>query len=848
MQPALPSLPNDLAIDLPIDAILSPLRAALREGTQAVVVAPPGAGKTTRLPLALLDEPWAAGKKIVLIEPRRLAARAAAERMATTLGEPVGRTIGLKVRFDAAASAHTRIEVVTEGVFVRIIGEDPTLEGIAAVLFDEFHERALGADLGLALALDARALRPDLRLIVMSATLDGARVARLLHQGTRAASVLESHGRAFPVETRYGGREPNERIEDAVTRAILRALAEETGSVLAFLPGQGEIARVAERLAAALAERRPSQAIVVAPLYAAMDRRAQDAAVSPAPPGTRKIVLATSLAETSLTIEGVRVVVDSGLARVPRYEPALGLTRLATQRVSRAAADQRRGRAGRIEPGVCYRLWEEAANGALEPFAKPAILSADLSGLLLDCAAWGARRPERDLLWLDPPPTPALAEARLTLETIGALDRDGGLTERGRAIRALALPPRLASMVVTAARDGAANLAATIATLVVERGLGGDEVDLRGRLARFRNDRSLRASEARALARQFANQARGDRAAGRDAGRDGSGWTDETAGRLLALAFPDRVAKARGRPGEFLMANGRAAALETGGALAAAPYIAIADVAGRAGAARILLAAPLTDADIEAVAAAEIVEAESLRFDPGRATLHARRTRRLGAIILAEGNTAVPASAEAASIFAAGLSALGIARLPWTPALAQWRDRVLFLRAAAGVPWPDLSDAALAADGAAWLAPHVEGVTSLATLGAERLEAAVKALVPWDLARRLETEAPASYATPAGASHRLDYAAAQGPTLSVKVQELYGLSAHPTLAGGRVPIVLDLLSPAGRSIQITRDLPGFWRGSWAQVRTEMRGRYPKHVWPEHPAAAAPTLRAKPRAF
>ena len=832
---------------LPIDDILPRLRVTLRAGTAAVVVAPPGAGKTTRLPLALLDEAWAGAGKIILIEPRRLAARAAAARIAALLDESVGQTVGLKVRFEAAGSAATRIEVVTEGVFVRAILEDPALDGIAAVLFDEFHERALGADLGLALALDARALRPDLRLLVMSATLDGARVARLLQADKTASAsetggggppdvpVIESQGRAYAVETRYGGRAPNERIEDAVTRAILRALAEETGSVLAFLPGQGEIARVAERLA----ERRLAPTVIVAPLHAAMDRRTQDAAVSPTPPGQRKVVLATSIAETSLTIEGVRVVIDSGLARVPRYEPALGLTRLETQRVSRAAADQRRGRAGRTEPGVCYRLWEELATGALEPFAKPAILSADLSGLLVDCAAWGARRPERDLLWLDPPPTPALAEARATLEGIEALDSDGGLTDVGRAIRALALPPRLAFMVVTAAAQGAADSAAGIATLIVERGLGGDDVDLRARLVRLRGDRSPRAVEARALARQFARQA-----GGRESGRADDG---EAAGRLTALAFPDRIAKARGRPGEFLMVNGRAAALDGGGALAAAPFLAIADVAGRAGAARILLAAPLTEADIEAVAGGTIVEAATLRFDPARAALQARRTRRLGAIILSEGNAAVPASAEAATILAAGVAALGIERLPWTPALAQWRDRVLFLRAAGGEPWPDLSDAALARDGAAWLAPFLEGVTSLATVGTDRLETALKALVAWDLARELDVEAPAMFATPAGASHRLDYAAAQGPTLSVKVQELYGLAAHPSLANGRVPIVLELLSPAGRPLQITRDLPGFWRGSWAEVRTEMRGRYPKHVWPEYPADAAPTLRAKPRA-
>ena len=812
--------------ELPIEAVLPRVAQAMRaDGARAVVVAPPGAGKTTRLPLALLDEAWAKDRRIILVEPRRLAARAAATRLASTRGEEVGCSIAIRARFETRASTASRIEVVTEGVLVRMILDDPGLDGIAAILFDEFHERSLDADLGLALALDAAALRPDLRLLVMSATLDGARVARLLD----GAPVIESEGRAHPVETRYLGRDAHERIEDQIARAIFKALAEETGSILAFLPGQGEIARTAERLAQA------PVGVTVAPLYSAMDRRAQDAAILPALPGQRKIVLATSIAETSLTIEGVRVVVDSGLARVPVYEPALGLTRLETRRASRAAADQRRGRAGRTEPGICYRLWEAAGTGALEPFARPAILSADLSGLLLDCAAWGARRPERDLAWLDPPPAPALAEARTMLAAIGALDADGGLTEDGRKIRALALPPRLARMVVLAAAAGEAGLAAEIATIVVERGLGGDAADLRERLTRFRRDRGARADDARTLAQTFARQAgaRGDK-----------GGDVAEAGRLLALAFPDRIARARGKPGEFLMANGRAAAVAPHDALAGAPFLAIAEVTGRAGAARILLAAPLDEAEIAAVAGNDIVETDTLDFDAGRTALRARRSRRLGALVLAESTLPVPASDAAATALAAGLAALGIDRLPWTPAQHQLRDRVALARRNAPEDWPDLSDAALAADGAAWLTPFLDGATSLADIDAGRLDAALAALLPWDKARRLNEMAPAAFTTPAGASHRLDYAAAQGPTLSVRVQELYGLAAHPYVAG--VPLVLELLSPAGRPIQVTRDLPGFWAGSWRDVRTEMRGRYPKHLWPEDPAAAVPTLRAKPR--
>ncbi len=820
---------------LPIEEVLPALAAALQAGPAAILVAPPGAGKTTRVPLALLAEPWIAGRKIIVLEPRRLAARAAAERMAATLGEPVGATVGLRVRFEGAVSAATRVEVVTEGVFVRLIGEDPTLEHVAAVIFDEYHERSLDADLGLALALDARALRPDLRLLVMSATLDGARVGRLL----QGAPLIESQGRAHPVSTRYLGRDPAERIEDAVTRAVLRALAEEGGSILVFLPGQAEIVRVAERLEA----RALGADCRVAPLFAAMDRRAQDQAVAPVPAGQRKIVLATSIAETSLTIEGVRVVIDSGLARVPRYEPDLGLTRLETVRVSRASADQRRGRAGRTQPGVCYRLWEEVGTGALEAFAKPAILSADLSGLLLDCAAWGARRPERDLLWLDPPPAPALSEARATLRSLDALDAEGGVTEAGHAIRALALPPRLARMVVLAARNGEAELAAAVATVMVERGLGGEGADLRERVARFRRDGGRRAAEARALARGFARQAGGARGSEQEGGQK----CDDLAacGRLLALAFPDRLAKARGKAGEFLMANGRAAALAPHDPMAAAAYLAIGEVAGRAASGRILLAAPIDEDDLEQAAGA-IAERVELRFDPVRAALQARRTRRLGAIVLGEAPVAVTAGEEAAACLAAGLATLGIERLPWTPALRQWRDRVLFLRRTSGGDWPNLSDAALAEAGAAWLAPALHGFTALGQVGADHFDAALKTLLPWNSSRQLDAEAPTHFTTPAGAAHRLDYAAEAGPTLSVKVQELFGLAIHPAVAAGRVPLVLELLSPAGRPIQVTRDLVGFWRGSWTGVRADLRGRYPRHPWPEDPAAAVPTLRAKPR--
>ncbi len=841
-------------LPLPIDDALPDLKSALVTLTRAVLVAPPGAGKTTRVPLALLDEQWARGKRLIVLEPRRLAARAAAARMAATLDEKVGETIGLRVRLESLVSKRTRIEIVTEGVFVRQILDDPSLDGVGAVLFDEFHERSLDADLGLALALDAQgALREDLRLIVMSATLDGARVKTLLGD----APLIEAQGRAFPVVTHYVGRDPRSRIEDEVVRVTLEALDRETGSVLVFLPGQGEIRRVADTLSARI----KTPDVDVAPLYGALDTSAQDRAVEPALKGRRKVVLATSIAETSLTIEGVRVVIDSGLMRVPVYEPDLGLTRLETVRVSRANADQRRGRAGRLEPGVCYRLWEEAASGGLKPYAAPEILSADLSGFLIDCALWGESDPAR-LKLIDPPPRGALTEARALLVAIGAIDGQGRVTDEGRAIARLALPPRLARMVVDAARGGAAGAAAEVAMLLTERGLGGDAVDLTARLDAFRRDRSQRAEGARRLARSLAQRAltpspsprgRGERPllprgeGGRRNRPDegGEGAPSESVGALLASAYPERIAVARGKRGEFLMANGRAASLDAASPLAGEPFLAIGEVAGRAAAARVLLAAALTAADIEAVAAGSIEEADELAFDRASASLRARRRRRLGAVTLADKTLPVPSDDESAAALARGVLSLGVARLPWTKALRQWQGRVAFLRRAEGEPWPDLADERLAAD-PGWLAPFLIGKTRLDDIGADDLAGALHALMPWALQRRLDEEAPTHFLAPTGTSAAIDYEAEGGPSIALRVQELYGLAEHPSVAAGRIPLTLNLLSPAHRPIQITRDLPGFWRGSWGQVRSELRGRYPRHLWPEDPAAATPTTRAKPR--
>ncbi|HZH51650.1 MAG TPA: ATP-dependent helicase HrpB [Microvirga sp.] len=813
---------------LPIDAVLPELTASLAARPNAVLVAPPGAGKTTRVPLVLLDEPWVEGRKIILLEPRRLAARAAADRMARTLGEAVGETVGLRVRLGSKIGRKTRIEVVTEGVFARMILDDPSLEGVAAVLFDEFHERSLDADLGLALALDTQGgLREDLRLLVMSATLDGARVARLIGD----APVVESEGRAYPVETRYLGRDPNRRVEEQIADAALRALRAEPGSILVFLPGQGEIRRV-ETL---LRERIADPAVDIAPLYGALDRGEQDLAVGPARPGRRKVVLATSIAETSLTIEGVRVVIDSGLARVPVYEPNIGLTRLETVRVSRAAADQRRGRAGRTEPGVCYRLWEEAATGALEAYARPEILSADLARLLLDCAAWGVADPTT-LAFLDPPPGPALKEARALLQQLHALDQDGRITETGRRLRELPLPPRLARMVLKAGESGQARDAADLAAVLVERGLGGDATDLTERVERFRRDRSKRAEDMRRMAESWA------RASARTAGQGES----VSLGALLTLAYPDRLAKARGKTGEYLMANGRGAALEPHDRLAKEPYLAVAEISGGAAAARILAAAPITAEEIDRELGEDIVQREEVVFDRQARALRARAVRRYGALALNERPLPVPATEEAARTLAMGLASLGIGVLPFSKALAQWRERVMFLRHAEGEEWPDLSDEALAASIEEWLAPHLVGRSALADVGPDLLSEALRGLLPWNLQRRLDQEAPTHLEVPTGSQIPIDYGAQEGPVLAVRVQELFGLDKHPTIAGGRVPLILHLLSPAQRPIQITRDLPGFWRGSWAAVRADMRGQYPKHPWPEDPLTAPPTRRAKPR--
>jgi ATP-dependent helicase HrpB len=824
---------------LPIDPALPELTSALRAGNAAVLVAPPGAGKTTRVPLVLAAEPWAQRKKLLVLEPRRLAARAAAARMAATLGEAVGASVGYRVRFGSKVSPATRIEVVTEGVFTRLVLDDPSLSGVAAVLFDEFHERSLDGDLGLALGRDVQqGLRAELKLLVMSATLDGARVAKLLGD----APVIESAGRAFPVETRYLGRDARAPIERQVADAVARAMRAEAGSLLVFLPGAAEI----RRTEALLRERVGDPSIDVVPLYGALDADVQDRAIAPAPPGRRKVVLATSIAETSLTIEGVRVVIDCGLARVPRYEPDVGLTRLETVRVSRAAADQRRGRAGRTEPGVCYRLWDEPQTAALEPANRPEILAADLSGLVLDLAHWGVADPA-SLAFLDSPPAPALAQAKALLGELHAIDRAGRITEEGKRLRELPLPPRLARMVVDAAAVGAAELAAEIAIVLTERGLGGNDVDLGHRLDALRRDRSRRANEARAMGRRWAKIATANSSPlAMERRKPARAGEELSVGALLALAYPDRIAKNRGAGGAFLLANGRGANVDAASALARAPFLAVAEITGTAAQGRIVLAAPLTLAQIEAQFADRIESRDEIAFDAASTSLRARRLRRLGAIALAEQPLTVAADDATARMLAQGVARLGIERLPWTKPLRQWRDRVMFLRRAEGEEWPDLSDAALAATAVDWLAPALAGKTALGELASDDFAQALHGLLPWTLRRRLDAEAPTHFTAPSGSSVPIDYEAQEGPKLAIRVQELFGLDRHPTVAAGRVPLVVELLSPAHRPVQVTRDLPGFWRGSYAAVKAEMKGRYPRHPWPDDPLAAVATRRAKPR--
>ncbi len=813
---------------LPISDRLDELATALESGNRAVLSAPPGAGKTTLVPLHLLDQSWRGDGRIILLEPRRLAARAAAARMASLLGEDLGERVGYRMRLDNRISSRTRIEVVTEGVFVRMILDDPELNGISAVLFDEFHERSLDADVGLALTLDVQsALRPDLRVVVMSATLDVERIEALMD----GPSVIVSEGRSFPVEIRHRDRPGDERVEDAVTSTVLKTLADEQGSILAFLPGQAEIRRVVQRL-----EGQVGPEVVIAPLYGMLSQAEQDAAIRPAAAGKRKVVLSTSIAETSITIDGVRVVIDSGLQRLPVFEPSTGITRLETVRVSRASADQRAGRAGRTEPGIAIRLWHAGQTAALPAFTPPEILSSDLSGLALDMAHWGVADPGQ-LKLLDMPPDAALKEARQLLIGLGALDDNLQLTVRGRRMRDFGLPPRLAAMMLGAAEHGEAQAAAELAVLLTEQGLGGNDLDLDERLRQFRRDRGERARNARNLAQRLAS---GLSPKGQDNGGGAS-----SAGALLIHAFPDRIARQRGGRGRFVMANGRGAEIAATERLAGAELLVIADLTGKAAQARILAAAEVSRDEIEALTPKAIRTSDESGFDLSSRQVRARRVTRLGAIVFEEQPLPKPKGEEAARALADGVRLVGLSALPFSKAAAQLRQRLGFLHRSLGEPWPDTSDEGLMARLDDWFVPFQSGVTSFQEVTASSLHDGLMTLIPGGSQRELDQMVPTHFTAPTGHSHPIRYDDEE-PVLQIRVQELFGLKSHPTIGGGKLPLLLELTSPAHRPIQTTRDLPGFWAGSWKDVRAEMRGRYPKHPWPEDPASAEPTTRAKPR--
>lgn len=796
---------------LPVHAVLPDLLASLAMQPNAVLVAPPGAGKTTAVGPALLTEEWCTGR-VLLLSPRRLAARAAAERIADLMGEPVGQTVGYATRMERRQSAATRLLVLTEGIFRNMIQSDPELAGVSAVLFDEVHERSLDSDFGLALARDAQAgLRPDLRLVAMSATLDGARFSRLLD-----GPVIESEGRMFPLTLRHVGRRAEARIEEEMAAVIRRALAEEGGDLLAFLPGVGEIERTAERLEGIGAE--------VHRLHGSLDPAEQRAAIRKGV--TRKVILATAIAETSLTIDGVRIVVDSGLARRARYDRAAGVARLVTERVSQAAATQRAGRAARQQPGVAYRLWEEAATSGLPPYDPPEILEADLSPLLLDCAIWGVMDPTH-LNWLDPPPAAALSEARTRLTVMGALDADGRPTPHGKAMARLPMPPRLAHMLLDASAQGLGGIAAEAAVLLSERGLGGNDVDLERRLSRWKSERGKRADAARNLTRRWAKLA----------GDDGGNVHDLA--DVVALGFPDRVAKRRDASGEnWISAGGRGFRLEAAHPLARKDWLAVADIQGAASGARILSAVEIDFATVERLFAARIETGAHIRFDPSTGGVKTESGRHLGAITIAKGQDAKADPEAIAAALVAGVAEHGLSVLRLSDAAERLRDRARW----AGLD--ALTDDALLARLDDWMAPLVTGKRRLSDIDEGAMMNALKGRLGWDGQQALDRLVPAHFTSPAGTTHPIDYGAAAGPTVELRVQALFGLAAHPVVGSDRIPLVLSLTSPAGRPIQTTRDLPGFWAGSWRDVAKEMRGAYPRHHWPDDPAAAAASLKTK----
>lgn len=816
---------------LPIETALPALQETLRTARAAVLEAPTGAGKTTLVPLSLLNEPWASAKKILMLEPRRVAARAAASRMASLLGERPGETVGYRVRLDTKVGPKTRIEVVTEALLTRRLQSDPELKGVACVIFDEFHERSLNADLGLALALETQAaLNEDLRILVMSATLDGSRIARLLGD----APIVRSEGRLFPIETRYAPPPPNARVEQHVANIVLRALDEADGGLLVFLPGEGEI-RTVERLL----QGQDLRGATLLPLYGTLTADQQDRAIRPIAQ-TRKIVLATAIAETSLTIEDIRVVIDSGLQRLARYDPATGMTRLVTQRVSLASADQRKGRSGRVAPGICYRLWDETETRSLAPYTPPEILTSDLSPFALDLALWGERDASR-LKLLDPPPAGTFAEAQDLLRELDAIDADNRITAHGRACATFGAHPRLAHMMLRAKELGEGATAAALAAILSERDVvrGLKDADLRTRLEAFETGSPNADRGALARARE---QARAWRRA-LDAGD--TSINTNAAGRLTALAYPERVAKRRG-PASFRLANGRGATLPETDPLAAQDYLAIAALDGAGANAKIHQAAPLSRVEIEELFEAHIETRDVCEWSSRERAAIAREETRLHALTLAERPLKKPDAAKLADAVLTGIRELGLKALNWTPELDAFRARVAFIRKLepeAG--WPDLSDEALSRSLETWLQPFLGGVTRAADFARIDISNALHSQFDWEQKKRLDAQVPTHVEVPSGSRIPIGYAD-DAPILAVRLQEMFGLAETPTVANGRVALTLHLLSPARRPVQVTRDLKSFWKNGYPEVKRDLKGRYPKHHWPDDPWTAIPTARAKPR--
>ncbi|VAX14100.1 ATP-dependent helicase HrpB [hydrothermal vent metagenome] len=839
---------------LPIEAVLADLHAALQERHEVVLEAPPGAGKTTRVPLSLLDAGWLGEQKIIMLEPRRLAARAAAEYMASTLGEAVGQTVGYRVRLENRISAQTRIEVVTEGILTRMLQNDPSLEGIGLLIFDEFHERSLDADLGLALALQGRALfreQPALKILIMSATLEGARLATLLND----APVIKSEGRLYPVEIRYGaGFIAPERLYHELPARMLasikQALVDELGSILVFLPGQAEIRRLHELLRSALADQKN---IILVPLYGDLDLQQQRRAIEPAATGGRKIVLATDIAESSLTIEGVRIIVDSGLHRQAMFDPAAGMSRLHTRRISQASSIQRMGRAGRIEAGVCYRLWSEHQQKQLIPFTPPAIEQADLLPLALQLQRWGVDDPN-ELVWLDPPAAGQYSTAVQLLCSLGALEplnKGWKLTRHGEAMARLPLHPRLAHMLLMAQPLNLSGLACDIAALLSERDpLSSTVADIQLRLKLFANNARI---ERRLQGRiqRLCTQSRAYRKLINHAATAAVEQPSDPrwAGFLLACAYPDRIARRRKVGGaDYQMSNGRAVCLRANDPLQHSKWLVIAGLGGRQGQTtdQIYLAAEFDSELFEDHLSKLVFEDNKVSWNDKQDCLNAEYQRRVGCLVISRKPLQNLPLEQSRPVLLQQIRRKGLRLLPWNDELRNWQLRLMLLRhldrdAAGDSLWPDVSDENLLATLETWLGPYVDNVRSMKQLAGLDLASILRNLLSWDLQQKLEQLAPARLRVPSGSMIRIDYQE-RPPVLAVRLQEMFGCTQTPRIANGRVTLKLQLLSPARRPIQVTQDLAGFWNSSYREVKKEMKGRYPKHNWPDDPLSAIPSAR------